>query len=483
MDFNCSRPNFPLGTINLYQYPYFLNSCGQCPCETQTTTPVTTLPLTGYTALVSCSDNSSVYNLFLLYQNLVSISNISTFTFYLSLNGTDIDEVQSLPVQIIPTTDPTTYGTDGVFFFELVEIPDIYSSTWKVYMEVTYSDSTEAQTYSVLGSTLSTVNQPMYFVPPVAYVPGVENPEVPALTKDKIVAELSNLPYVTPPNTYSTTTPAVGIVYLIINIKQQEVTTGPWTFINQQGESILDLYLKNSDYTVGPYYDPQTKFGVSPYAEVIFTPESLIIKTNCIPNHPIGQFPISSSYSAYNYDTNPNIILPQNGTFILPRNPILSPLQNPPVLGQPPFPVREGPLGYFFDNACFFICIDEQGKDAAALEGVDAYSGHPQQQGIYHHHALNLNLMNYQVNTTVSVVGMILDGFPLVAPYLIPDFTTGEYRIITTQDLDECHGIEKTISFTFQGENLTYPYYYVCTLDFPYTVSAFRGIPGTVTGF
>jgi len=44
--------------------------------------------------------------------------------------------------------------------------------------------------------------------------------------------------------------------------------------------------------------------------------------------------------------------------------------------------------------------------------------------------------------------------------------------ILTTDDLDECHGI--TSQILLDGK-LTTSYHYVMTQDFPYSVSCFRG--------
>jgi hypothetical protein len=50
----------------------------------------------------------------------------------------------------------------------------------------------------------------------------------------------------------------------------------------------------------------------------------------------------------------------------------------------------------------------------------------------------------------------------------------GNGKYLTTDDLDECHGI--TSEITLDGKKTTI-YHYVMTMDFPYSVSCFRGKP------
>ena len=65
-----------------------------------------------------------------------------------------------------------------------------------------------------------------------------------------------------------------------------------------------------------------------------------------------------------------------------------------------------------------------------------------------------------------TVIGWALDGFPITGPKV------GADNLLTTADLDECHGITSTI--TVDGKAVTM-YHYVMTQDFPYSVSCFRG--------
>ena len=65
-----------------------------------------------------------------------------------------------------------------------------------------------------------------------------------------------------------------------------------------------------------------------------------------------------------------------------------------------------------------------------------------------------------------TVIGFALDGFPITGPMV------AAHNILTTADLDECHGITSEIEL--DGKTVTM-YHYVMTQDFPYSVSCFRG--------
>ena len=112
-----------------------------------------------------------------------------------------------------------------------------------------------------------------------------------------------------------------------------------------------------------------------------------------------------------------------------------------------------------------FNGFDAGMRDAAAHEVQDACQGHPQEQGEYHYHSLSSCFTDTSVHT---VLGYALDGFPITGP-LVAD---GKY--LTTEDLDECHGITSTI--VEDGVETT-AYHYVMTQDFPYSVSCFKGTP------
>jgi hypothetical protein len=68
------------------------------------------------------------------------------------------------------------------------------------------------------------------------------------------------------------------------------------------------------------------------------------------------------------------------------------------------------------------------------------------------------------------VIGWALDGFPITGPKV------GKGNILSTADLDKCHGLTSTVKIN--GTKVT-TYHYVMTQDFPYSVSCFRAEPVT----
>ena len=178
------------------------------------------------------------------------------------------------------------------------------------------------------------------------------------------------------------------------------------------------------------------------------------IITNDLPNHPTGVFPIAASDPAYAYDKNPNKISAQSFTYSLPASPTYG---SPNCMG--------GQSGIMLTGVAIFSGFDAGGRDAGAWEVQDDCDGHPEKTGTYHYHTLSSCIKDTSVST---VIGFALDGFPITGPKV------GTNNILTTDDLDECHGI--TSEITLDGKKTT-TFHYVMTEDFPYSVSCFRATP------
>ncbi|HSX33464.1 MAG TPA: YHYH protein [Candidatus Saccharimonadales bacterium] len=175
------------------------------------------------------------------------------------------------------------------------------------------------------------------------------------------------------------------------------------------------------------------------------------IVTNDLPTHPTGIFPITSSDPAYAYDKNPNTIKSQALSYALNAAPTYG---SPQCMG--------GQSGVMLTGVALFNAFDAAGRDAGAWEVQDACSGHPESQGEYHYHTLSSCIKDISVHT---VIGFALDGFPITGPQVSTS------SILTTADLDECHGL--TSQIILDGKSVTI-YHYVMTQDFPYSVSCFR---------
>ena len=183
--------------------------------------------------------------------------------------------------------------------------------------------------------------------------------------------------------------------------------------------------------------------------------DTRVITTNDLPrDHTTGVFPVQPSDPAYQYDRNPNSIAAQPLTYRLDATPSVA-ARSPSCVG--------GESGVMTTGVALFDAFDAGGRDAGAWEVQDGCDGHPQISHEYHYHTLSSCIRDTSVRT---VIGFALDGFPITGPMV------GTQNILTTADLDECHGITSEIEL--DGKTTTM-YHYVMTQDFPYSVSCFRG--------
>ncbi len=185
------------------------------------------------------------------------------------------------------------------------------------------------------------------------------------------------------------------------------------------------------------------------------------IVSNDLPiDHTTGNFPIQNNDPAHKYDRNPNSIKEQSLTYVLSANPVYS--DTPNCIG--------GQVGVMNTGVALFSAFDAGGRDAGAWETQDNCQGHPQEKGEYHYHTLSSCIKDTSVGT---VIGFALDGFPITGPKV------GTGNILTTADLDECHGIVSEV--LLDGKPVT-TYHYVMTEDFPYSVSCYRSAPSQPPG-
>jgi hypothetical protein len=249
-------------------------------------------------------------------------------------------------------------------------------------------------------------------------------------------------------NKYVTAGPKKGYVYLC-NVRKDNpgsMVNGPWI----QGTKWNFLKKISVD-------------GAITWAEatfkIVLSTSARIFSGNGLPiNHTTGVFPVASTDDASRYDPNPNTISAQALEKSLPRNPVYS--STPYCMG--------GEVGIMLSGVPLFNAFDAGLRDAPAHELQDDCDGHPQGSGQYHYHSLSSCFKDLGVG---HVLGYALDGFPITGALVAKD------KYLTTEDLDECHGIVSTISV--DGKPRT-TYHYVMTRDFPYSVSCFRGKPASL---
>ncbi len=247
---------------------------------------------------------------------------------------------------------------------------------------------------------------------------------------------------------YSTSAPKAGTVYVCSQYAQNLTsdkggadTRGPW-FTNN-----------NTEYDISKKVHVLGSVTWQASLSNTVSGSTRTITTNDLPNHVTGIFPIKSSDPAYSYDRNPNTIKSQSLTYSLSADPTYNATAN--CMG--------GEVGIMLTGVALFNAFDAGGRDAGAWEVQDGCSGHPQSSGEYHYHTLSTCIKDVGVST---VIGYALDGFPITGPQL------GTGNVLTTADLDECHGIVSAINL--DGKTTTM-YHYVMTEDFPYSASCFRG--------
>jgi hypothetical protein len=207
------------------------------------------------------------------------------------------------------------------------------------------------------------------------------------------------------------------------------------------------------DYTAKPIVDGAVTW---PHEFTITLEGNVrVIASNDLPNHPTGNYPVSPSDDAYNYDRNPNAITARSLQLKLPALPT--------VAAQPT--CIRGTVGILLTGAMLYNAFDAAGRDAVAHELQDSCQGHPEAQGNYHYHNLT-SCIDEGEGGHSPLVGYAFDGFGLYGHH-------GENGAdLTNADLDECHGHTHTIQWDGQPVEM---YHYHATWEFPYTIGCYRG--------
>jgi hypothetical protein len=247
-------------------------------------------------------------------------------------------------------------------------------------------------------------------------------------------------------NKYNLTAPTKGSIFLCAapGSGGGASTRGPW-FTNNN--STYDISKKTAVRGSVPW--------VSNYSATTVSGKR-VITTNGLPvGSTTGIFPIDSNDPAYSYDRNPNTIKAQSLSFSFPVDPTFQ--TSPGCLGG-------GTIGIMTNGVALFDGFDAEGRDAGAWEIQDSCGGHPQMDGEYHYHTLSSCITDV---SSTTVIGFAADGYPITGP------TISKGNVITTTDLDECHGM--TSSIMLDGKT-TNTYHYVMTQDFPYSVSCFKAV-------
>jgi hypothetical protein len=221
---------------------------------------------------------------------------------------------------------------------------------------------------------------------------------------------------------------------------------GPW--INKQAGTF--------DYTAKIAVSGAVEWKQHQFSAQV-TGNKRILKTNNLPPHTTGIFPVARNDKAYQYDRNPNRIAAQNMQIELAANPVFAP--------QPG--CTPGAVGVLLSGVVLFNALDAPGRDAVAHELQDSCQGHPQMTSTYHYHNLTTCIEDVPLPDGHSaLMGYALDGFGIYGKL-------GERgAALTSADLDECHG--HTHQIDWDGRQIAM-YHYHATWDFPYTIGCMRG--------
>ena len=415
------------------------------------------MSIQGFAQLISDTGTAKEYTVVVTYTVSTwgknGTADASVLRFCVQLND---DSNTSLANQTVNTTP---IGSTGSIFLTRVSIPYAYATSWKIQGYIRNERNRQAFC-SIPGSSVTIIDP--WIITPVTATCQSFTRTGSNISMDSLTNLLAHLPFYGTSYVYSLT-PKVGYIYYPTFTPVEEPhNTPPW--LNYTTD-IMNFWEKITGYaTSGLVYHTPVTANININTQT----NTITYTSNDAQTHPIGTLPVPNTDACYYYDPSPNSFEYQNVIITIPTNPSV----NAEATSS-----RSGPIGFFFDNVMLFAAIAESGIDPEIIESVDYYETHAQGDGIVHRHAFSLMLSNFVIDSTLRVVGFLIDGFPIVAPFQA--YFDGVYRPIETNDLDVCHGFASTISFTLEGVSLSYDYFYVCTLDFPYLTSAFRGTPYT----
>jgi len=192
----------------------------------------------------------------------------------------------------------------------------------------------------------------------------------------------------------------------------------------------------------------------------------IVLQTDDLPNHPSPYFSASDSrYEAYNggntnFRLNPNRIATQNIVLRIPASPRAASTHQSTSLG---------PFGIALNGVVLFNQFAAGNQPLTGeINSFDQYNGHPQQAGQYHYHVEPLYLT--AKNGKASLIGFLLDGFPVYGPQ-------ENGGTVASSALDQYHGHSHATAEYPNGI-----YHYHITDDAPYINGGqYYGTPGTAT--
>lgn len=196
-------------------------------------------------------------------------------------------------------------------------------------------------------------------------------------------------------------------------------------------------------------------------------------KSNGMPNHPVGIFPIPKDSPAYKYYA----ALPAEGydnAAEIPVAPydldVLLPLN--PKIAKKPSCIKSLMTGFALTGAAWHVEIAADSKvntfDPNAALPTDQCFGHPY-EGEYHYHGYSWKCMKKgKPGQQSPLYGYALDGFGIYGPL------DADGKVITNDQLDECHGRVAEVTFNGKRQKM---YHYVLNNEYPYSIGCLKGTP------
>lgn len=187
---------------------------------------------------------------------------------------------------------------------------------------------------------------------------------------------------------------------------------------------------------------------------------NVVLKSNAVPDHKSPYWGTGNAlYEAPHSGMipNPNLIVSQALTLRVPASPaVASAVSDTPL----------GPIGMAINGVPLF---NQYAAGRSPLNGeiisFDRYNGHPQQSGQYHYHMEPFWLTT--ANGASSLIGVLLDGFPVYGPK--------DADGTTPSNLDSCNGHTHATADVAAGI-----YHYHATTAVPYLSGCYKGTAGSV---
>jgi hypothetical protein len=482
------------------------------------------------------SGQTVVYNVYLSASNLTVPSNLTSFTSYYAytyngqttVNTDTIDFLINVPVTLTSNSPPSAPSSPNTPTTTTPPIPNMpysgQSIAFCIPLVAIPSGATNIQFgYQMNGAitslaltSMSILNVHIFDSAGINNLPlataSISSLSIPTgpfslaeISEYTLVAMDSTLARVDITNysTSATTAQSSGLIYMSPFPSQTTVVnTGKWFTTTPYSSSSSSSSITTSPpydvtYFVSdpdtPYISQSTKYNnysivglnvsseYSAYYNITPTsPSSISITFNSYPVHPVGSFPNEyefgtqvAAYCDYNNEEVVSISTETLSVTAAPSSTMFNPLNM--TLS-----------GYIFDNVIICQALDSGGQNPISLECVDLFACHPSAQD-YHRHNISLPLFNWVIDNQLRVTGFMLDGYPIVAPFLVTDKTTGAVRVVQTSDLNVNHGIVANITFSMPSlsssstttppttTQMSFGFFYVATFDWPYSAFAFYG--------